>query len=91
MSVRPKGGSEDECQTDHEEGLVAGDHPLQHGDDGRALLRPGRALDAELLVRVLLLVEQVGAKDGGQVQRCHLVPCDLRLEKQAARVQTHKS
>lgn len=27
--------------TDHEEGLVAGDHPLQHGDDGRALLGPG--------------------------------------------------
>ena len=66
----------------HEEGLVAGDHPLQRGDDGRALLGPGRALDAELLVGVLLLVEQVGAKDGGQVQRRHLVPCDLESEKQ---------
>lgn len=51
-----EGGSGDERQkhtclmTDHEEGLVAGDHPLQHGDDGRALLGPGRALDTELLV-----------------------------------------
>lgn len=68
--------------TDHEEGLVAGDHPLQHGDDGGALLGPGRALDAELLVRALLLVEQVGAEDGGEVQRRHLVPCDLNLEKE---------
>lgn len=63
--------------TDHEEGLVAGDHLLQHGDDGRALLGPGRALDAELLVWALLLVEQVGAEDGRQVQGRHLIPCDL--------------
>lgn len=69
--------------TDHEECLVAGDHPLQHGDDGRALLGPGRALDAELLVRALLLVQQVGAEDGGQVQRRHLVPRDLPSERQA--------
>lgn len=67
--------------TDHEEGLVAGDHPLQHGDDGSALLGPGRALDTELLVRALLLMEQVGAEDGGEVQRRHLVPCDLILRK----------
>lgn len=53
--------------TDHEEGLVAGDHPLQHGDDGRAFLSPRRALDAELFIAALLLVEQVWAKDGGQV------------------------
>lgn len=68
--------------TDHEEGLVAGDHPLQHGDDGSALLGPRRTLDAELLVGVLLLVEQVWAEDGCQVQGCHLVPCDLYLEKE---------
>lgn len=73
--------------TDHEEGLVAGDHPLQHGDDGRALLGPGRALDAELLVWALQLVEQVGAKDGGQVQGRHLIPCDLHLEKTHKKVQ----
>lgn len=66
----------------HEEGLVAGDHPLQHGDNGRALLGPGRALDTELLVRALQLVEKVGAKDGGQVQGRHLIPCDLWLETQ---------
>lgn len=60
--------SETEAQnTDQEEGLAAGDHPLQHGDDGCALLGSGRALDAELLVWALLLVEQVGPKDGGQV------------------------
>lgn len=63
--------------TDQEEGLVAGNHPLQHGDDSRALLGPGRALDAELLVRALQLVEQVGAEDGRQVQGCHFVPRDL--------------
>lgn len=67
--------------TDQEEGLVAGDHPLQHGDDGRALLGPGRALDAELLVRALQLVEQVGAEDGRQVQGRHFVPRDLWGEK----------
>lgn len=68
--------------TNHEESLVAGDHPLQHGDDRGAFLRPGRALDAELLVGVLLLVENVGTEDGGQVQRRHLVSCDLHVEKQ---------
>lgn len=63
--------------TDREEGLEAGDHPLQRGDDRRALLGPGRALHAELLVRALLLVEKVGAEDGGQIQGCHLISCDL--------------
>lgn len=62
---------------DREEGLKAGDHPLQHGDDCRALLGPGWALHAELLVRALLLVEKIGAKDGGQVQGRHLISCDL--------------
>lgn len=55
----------DGWKPDHEERLVAGDHPLQNGDDGRALLGPGWALDAELLVWVLLFVEQVGPEDGG--------------------------
>lgn len=63
--------------TDREEGLEAGDHPLQHGDDRRALFGPGWALHAELLVRALLLVEKIGAKDGGQVQGRHLISCDL--------------
>lgn len=27
-------------------------------------------------------MEQVGAEDGGEVQRRHLVPCDLNLEKE---------
>lgn len=63
--------------TDREEGLKAGDHPLQHGDDRRALFGPGWALHAELLVRALLLVEKIGAKDGGQVQGRHLISCDL--------------
>lgn len=65
--------------TDREEGLEAGDHPLQHGDHRRALLSPGWALHAELLVRALLLVEKIGAKDGCQVQGCHLISCDLFL------------
>lgn len=52
---------------DREEGLEAGDHPLQHSDDRRALLGPGWALHTELLVRALLLVEKIGAKDGSQV------------------------
>lgn len=75
--VGMKVGNTHARMTDREEGLVAGDHLLQHGDDGRALLGPGRALDAELLVWALLLVEQVGAEDGRQVQGRHLIPCDL--------------
>lgn len=72
--------------TDREEGLEAGDHPLQHGDDRRALLGPGRALHTELLVRALLLVEKVGAKDRGQIQGRHLISCDLFLWKDAESV-----
>lgn len=72
--------------TDREEGLEAGDHPLQHGDDRRAFLGPGWALHAELLVRALLLVEKVGAKDSGQIQGRHLISRDLFLWKVAERV-----
>lgn len=74
------------CTTDREEGLEAGDHPLQHGDDRRALLGPGRALHAELLVRTLLLVEEVGTKDRGQIQGRHLISRDLFLWKDAESV-----
>lgn len=74
------------CTTDREEGLEAGDHPLQHGDDRRALLGPGRALHAELLVWTLLLVEKVGAKDRGQIQGRHLISRDLFLWKDAESV-----
>lgn len=72
--------------TDREEGLEAGDHPLQHGDDCRALLGPGWALHTELLVRALLLVEKVGAKDGGQIQGRHLISSNLFLGKDAESV-----
>lgn len=67
--------------TDREEGLEAGDHLLQHGDDCCALLGPGWALHAELLVRALLLVENVGAKDGGEIQGRHLISRNLFLWK----------
>ena len=60
--------------THHEESVEGVDHALDDGDDGRGLLGPRGALDAELLVGALLLVQQVWSKDGGQVQRGHLVP-----------------
>ena len=53
------------------------DHAQHHCDDGHAVLRPSRALNLKLFVRVLLHVQHVGAEDGGQIAGGHLVASDL--------------
>lgn len=64
-----------------EQSVVPLDQPLEHADDGDALLRAGQTLHRKLLVRVLGFVQEVRPEDGGEVPRRHLVAGELQSEQ----------